>query len=95
MPSRSPLTNSMMVDFDFVATSSMETSIPKKGGPQAGAKIAPLLYKGCPIKIILGSLEQPVRVPFPIGTFDHNPAATRVNIVFEVHDPSFQEFSKG
>ena len=81
----------MIADFDFAAVSIQEVLVPKKGGAQ-GAKIAPLLYKGSPIKIILGSVEEPVRIPFEIGTFDKNPDAVRVNVVFDVNDPAFQYF---
>ena len=87
----SPVT--MIADFDFSAISIMEVLVPKKGGVQ-GAKIAPILYKGQPINFLLGSLEEPVRIPFPVSTFDRNPAATRVNMVLEVNNPAFQAFFK-
>ena len=83
----------MIADFDFAAVSIQENLVPKKGGAQ-GAKIAPILYQRKPLKIILGSIEEPVRIPFEIGTFDKGPNAVRVNIVFEVNNAAFQDFSK-
>ena len=60
--------------------------LPPKQGGQVGANISPVTILGKPVKVVLGEINHPVRVPFPVGTFDRNPAATRVNICFEVTD---------
>ena len=70
----------------------MQALPPKKRGGQVSAKVAPLLYKGKDFKLVVGTLLQPVRVPFEFGTIDNNPSATRINIVYEVTDPLLQAF---
>ena len=52
-----------------------------------GARICPLTIAGQPIHINLGSLEQPLRLPFEISCFDKDPQNTRLNINMELLDP--------
>ena len=68
--------------FDMSAVSVMDLLQPRAGGGPAGAKFAPVLYKGNELKLLLGTPTQPVRVPFEIGNFDRSVPATKVNIVF-------------
>ena len=78
--------------FDMSAVSVADILPPRAGGGSAGAKIAPVLYKGNELKLLLGTPTQPVRVPFEIGNFDRSVTATRVNILFEVEDQLIQAF---
>ena len=56
---------------------------PEKGSA-VGARIYPL--KGAQLKLMLGPLENPIRIPFEAGSFEQDLASTRVNICYELND---------
>ena len=84
-----PHTMADLRNFDMTAVSVIDI-LPPRAGAQAGAKVAPLTYKGQDLKLIIGTPTQPVRIPFPASSFDGNPAATRVNLVLEIEDAIVQ-----
>ena len=77
-------------EMDFPDLGTLEIGAPltlKKG---AGARMSPLA--GSCLKIILGSEEEPLRVPFEAANFDKSDTSTRVNLNYELTDTKYQAF---
>ena len=83
------MANCFGIDLDSLAIAEL---LPPKPGSAVGANISSLTLKGKPIKIVLGSMEAPVRIVFEPSVFDKNPTATRLNICFELMNPQYHSF---
>ena len=83
------MSNCFEVDLDSLAIAEL---LPPKPGSAVGANISPLTLMGKPIKHVTGTMERPVRVVWEPSVFDKIPAATRLNICYEITDPNHQAF---
>ena len=84
-------TMSICFGFDLFPLAIAELLSPKPGSV-VGANISPLTLMGKPIKIVAGTMERPVRVVWEPSVFDKIPAATKLNICYEITDPNHQAF---
>ena len=83
------MANCFGIDIDSLAIAEL---LPPKPGSAVGAKISSLTLKGKPIKMLLGSMEAPVRIVVEPSVFDKDPTATRLNICFELMNPQYHSF---
>ena len=65
-----------------------EPNTSKKGG---GIRICPIQLDGKPFKLVVGTPDQPLRVPFHVAPFNEDDASTRLNLNLEVVDEQLQE----
>ena len=61
----------------------------KKGG---GIRICPILLDRKPLKLVVGTPDKPLRVPFHVQPFNADDTTTRLNLNLEIIDEQLQEF---
>ena len=89
MPVISEMTaSSQRAAIDFPDLDSLEIAPALASKKGAGARICPL--EGIQLKMIIGSMEEPIRVPFEISNWDKSDTSTRVNLNYELTDTTHQ-----